>query len=212
MSRLRVRHWDAPQDYAACFAAMQAYTQHRDADSDDQLWLLQHAPVLTQGQAGKAGHILHLPPHLPVVQTDRGGQVTWHGPGQLVAYLLYDLNRLGWNVRDLVSHAEQAMIATLADWGVQAQARRDAPGVYVGEAKIGSLGFKIRQGRSYHGLALNVDCDLADFACINPCGFAGLAMTRLVDHAPGADLQTVRAHLQRHLQASSHQPAVEKLE
>ncbi len=199
--------------YAPTFAAMQAFTHRRTPDSADELWLLEHERVLTQGQAGKAEHLLHIDPTLPLVQTDRGGQVTWHGPGQLVAYLLYDLNRLGWHVRDLVSHAEQAMIHTLAHWGIDAHARREAPGVYVGAAKIGSLGFKIRQGRSYHGLALNVSCALDDFARINPCGMAGLPVTRMSDWVGcPIDMAAVRAVLQQHVQASRHQVAVEPLE
>ncbi|WP_114501570.1 lipoyl(octanoyl) transferase LipB, partial [Escherichia coli] len=128
-------------------------------------------------------HIL-IPSHIPVVQTDRGGQVTWNGPGQLVAYFLFDLNRLGWNVRTLVSYAENLMIALLKKYGIEAYAKADAAGVYVAERKIGSLGFKIRKGRSYHGLALNIDCDLSGFQTINPCGYAGLEMVRIQDLVP----------------------------
>ena len=141
---------------------------------------MQHHDVLTQGQAGKPEHIL-MPTNIPVIQTDRGGQVTWHGPGQLVAYFMFDLNRLGWNVRSLVSYAENLMIDLLKKYDIQAYAKADAPGVYVNERKIGSLGFKIRKGRSYHGLALNIDCDLFGFHSINPCGYAGLEMVRIQD-------------------------------
>lgn len=136
--------------------------------------------MLTQGQAGKPEHIL-IPTDIPVVQSDRGGQVTWHGPGQMVIYFMFDLNRLKWNVRTLVSFAEKLMIELLNKYAIKAYAKPDAPGVYVDERKIGSLGFKIRRGRSYHGLALNIDCDLTGFQTINPCGYAGLEMVRLSD-------------------------------
>ena len=136
--------------------------------------------MLTQGQAGKPEHIL-MSSNIPVVQTDRGGQVTWHGPGQLVAYFMFDLNRLGWNVRTLVSYAENLMIELLKKYEIEAYAKPDAPGVYVDGRKIGSLGFKIRKGRSYHGLSLNIDCDLFGFHTINPCGYAGLEMVRISD-------------------------------
>lgn len=176
---LVIRLFDQPQDYAQVFANMQAFTEQRTADTPDELWVLQHHDVLTQGQAGKPEHILGS--DLPVVQTDRGGQVTWHGTGQLVAYWLFDLKRLGWNVRELVSQAEQTVIDTLARYNINAAARRAAPGVYVADRKIGSLGFKIRKSCSYHGLSLNIDCDLAGFMQINPCGYAGLEMVRLAD-------------------------------
>lgn len=159
---------------------MRSYTDQRDEHSPDQLWILQHHPVLTQGQAGKPEHIL-IPSDLPVVQSDRGGQVTWHGPGQMVIYFMFDLNRLKWNVRTLVSFAEQLMIDLIKKYNIDAYAKADAPGVYVAERKIGSLGFKIRRGRSYHGLALNIDCDLSGFQTINPCGYAGLEMVRICD-------------------------------
>ena len=159
---------------------MKKLTETRDENTPDELWILQHHDVLTQGQAGKPEHIL-MSSTIPVVQTDRGGQVTWHGPGQLVAYFMFDLNRLGWNVRTLVSYAENLMIDLLKKYDIEAYAKPDAPGVYVNERKIGSLGFKIRKGRSYHGLALNIDCDLFGFQTINPCGYAGLEMVRVMD-------------------------------
>ncbi len=177
---LIIRHFQQPTHYEERFLAMKAFTEQRDAQTPDELWILQHHDVLTQGQAGKPEHIL-VPSHIPVVQTDRGGQVTWHGPGQLVAYFMFDLNRLGWNVRSLVSYAENLMIDLLKQHGITAYAKADAPGVYVNERKIGSLGFKIRKGRSYHGLALNIDCDLHGFQTINPCGYAGLEMVRVND-------------------------------
>ncbi|TCM69798.1 lipoyl(octanoyl) transferase [Acinetobacter calcoaceticus] len=180
---LSIRQYQDFTAYADRFNEMKSYTEQRDAQSQDQLWLLQHSEVLTQGQAGKPEHIL-MPSHIPVVQSDRGGQVTWHGPGQLVIYFLFDLNRLGWNVRSLVSFAEDLMIQLLNKYGIEARAKKDAPGVYVDDRKIGSLGFKIRRGRSYHGLALNIDCDLSGFQTINPCGYAGLEMVRIQDLLP----------------------------
>ncbi len=172
------------QAYEPVWHAMQDFTNQRTADTGDELWLVQHPPVFTQGQAGKAEHLL-LPGDIPVVQVDRGGQVTYHGPGQLVAYPLVDVRRLGLGVRELVSRIEQSLIDLLASYGVSAEARADAPGVYVNGAKIASLGLRIRHGRSFHGLALNVDMDLQPFQRINPCGYAGLAMTQLTDHVAG---------------------------
>lgn len=177
---LIIRHYQDLTEYEARFLAMKALTENRDESTPDELWILQHHNVLTQGQAGKPEHIL-IPSNIPIVQTDRGGQVTWHGPGQMVVYFMFDLNRLGWNVRTLVSYAENLMIELLKSHGIEAYAKPDAPGVYVNERKIGSLGFKIRKGRSYHGLSLNIDCDLTGFQTINPCGYTGLEMVRLLD-------------------------------
>ena len=171
--QLIIRQFDNLTLYADRFVEMKALTEQRDVDTPDELWILQHYDVLTQGQAGKPEHIL-MSSNIPVVQTDRGGQVTWHGPGQLVAYFMFDLNRLRWNVRTLVSYAENLMIELLKKYEIEAYAKPDAPGVYVDGRKIGSLGFKIRKGRSYHGLSLNIDCDLFGFHTINPCGYAGL--------------------------------------
>lgn len=178
--KLIIRIFSSLQDYQTKFNAMKALTDHRESDSDDELWLLQHQDVLTQGQTGKPEHIL-INTEIPVVQSDRGGQVTWHGPGQMIAYFLFDLNRLKWHVRTLVSFAEQLMIDLLKKYQIEAYAKPDAPGVYVDGRKIGSLGFKIRRGRSYHGLALNIDCDLHGFQTINPCGYPGLEMVRIQD-------------------------------
>ncbi|NHB58334.1 lipoyl(octanoyl) transferase LipB [Acinetobacter shaoyimingii] len=177
---LIIRQYTQLTPYEDRFLEMKSLTENRDENSPDELWILQHHDVLTQGQAGKPEHIL-IPSHIPVVQSDRGGQVTWHGPGQMVVYFMFDLNRLKWNVRTLVSYAEQIMIDLLKKYGIEAYAKPDAPGVYVAERKIGSLGFKIRKGRSYHGLALNIDCDLMGFHTINPCGYAGLEMVRISD-------------------------------
>lgn len=177
---LIIKKFTTYQDYTTSFEAMKTLTNHRDEHTVDEIWCLQHQSVLTQGLAGKAEHIL-IPSHIPVVQTDRGGQVTWHGEGQLVVYFLLDLNRLGWNVRQLVDFAENMMVWILQQYQINAYSKKDAPGVYVDERKIGSLGFKIRRGRSYHGLSLNIDCDLSGFQTINPCGYAGLEMVRLCD-------------------------------
>ena len=159
---------------------MKDFTAARTADTPDEIWLVQHPPVYTQGQAGKPEHLLRASA-IPLVKIDRGGQITYHGPGQIVAYLLLDLRRWKINVRELVRLMEQAVIDLLAQYWVAAQGREDAPGVYVGDAKIASLGLKIRNGCCYHGLALNVDMDLKPFACINPCGFAGLRVTQARD-------------------------------
>jgi lipoyl(octanoyl) transferase len=159
---------------------MRAFTETRDADTLDELWLVEHPPVFTQGLAGKAKHLL-APGDIPVIPVDRGGQVTYHGPGQVVVYCLLDVRRLGLSVRGLVTALEQAVIDLLATYGIIAQARPDAPGVYVDGAKVASLGLRIRQGRSYHGLSLNVDMDLEPFTRINPCGYPGLRVTQLRD-------------------------------
>ena len=180
---LQVRHLGEVA-YEPTFERMKAFTDQRTADTPDEVWLLEHPPVFTQGQAGKAEHLL-APGDIPVVQVDRGGQVTYHGPGQLVAYVMLDIRRLGLGVRDLVSHLEHSVVDVLAQYNISAYPKPDAPGVYVetdnGESKIASLGLRIRRGFSYHGLALNVDMDLAPFQRINPCGYEGLAVTRIND-------------------------------
>ena len=187
-------------DYERTWLAMQRFTEARkqQPDTQDEVWLVQHPPVFTQGQAGKAEHLL-LPGDIPVVKSDRGGQVTYHGPGQMVAYLLLDVRRLGFGVRELVSRMERCLIELLASYGVNAQAKVDAPGVYVDGAKIASLGLRIRNGCSFHGLALNVDMDLEPFRRINPCGYAGLAMTQLRDHAGPIEFAEVGARLRSQL-------------
>ncbi|MFS2162004.1 lipoyl(octanoyl) transferase LipB [Pseudomonas sp. Pseusp122] len=185
-------------DYEPAWQAMQRFTSERGRDTADEVWLVQHPPVFTQGQSGKPEHVL-LPGNIPIVQVDRGGQVTYHGPGQLVAYLMLDVRRLGFGVRDLVSRIERSLIGLLADYGVNAFAKPDAPGVYVDGAKIASLGLRIRNGCSFHGLALNVDMDLEPFRRINPCGYAGLAMTQLRDHAGPIEFAEVSARLRAQL-------------
>lgn len=171
-------------DYRAVLAEQRAYTDARSTGTPDQLWFLEHPPVFTQGQAGKPEHLL-TPGEIPVVQSDRGGQVTYHGPGQLVVYVLVDLQARGYGIRSLVTRIEQAMVAVLAGYGIAAYADPAAPGVYVdgaggqaGRAKIGSLGLRVRRGCSYHGLSLNVAMDLQPFSRINPCGYSGLRMTQ----------------------------------
>lgn len=166
--------------YTETWQAMRDFTDQRDDSTPDALWLVEHPPVYTLGRNADRAHILR-EAGIPVVGTDRGGQVTYHGPGQLVAYTLFDLNRLGIGIRSLVMGLENAVIATLAQYGIRAEARRDAPGVYVEGRKIASLGLRVRRGCSYHGLSLNVDVDLAPFAAIDPCGHPGLEVTRLAD-------------------------------
>lgn len=167
-------------EYEPTWRAMQDFTARRTPDTLDEIWLLEHPPVYTQGQAGKAEHLIAAT-DIPVVPIDRGGQITYHGPGQVVAYVLVDLRRRGYGVRELVSRMEQAVIDLLAAQGVIAARRAGAPGVYVDGAKIAALGLRIRHGCTYHGLAFNVDMDLAPFAAINPCGYAGMAVTQCRD-------------------------------
>lgn len=164
--------------YEETLAAMKAFTDNREEGTLDEFWLLEHPPVFTLGQAGKPEHLL-APSDTPVIPTDRGGQVTWHGPGQLVVYLLLDLKPAGLGVRGLVTGIEQGIIRYLANQGIEAQCRKGAPGVYVEGAKVAALGLRIRKGRSYHGLSLNISNDLSPFSCINPCGYPGLAVTSL---------------------------------
>lgn len=180
------------RDYATVWSEMRAFTDQRTADSGDELWLVEHPPVYTQGQAGKPEH-LHDPHGIPVVASDRGGQVTYHGPGQLVAYPLLNLKRRKLGVRDLVTCLETAVIDFLAGFNIDAVARADAPGVYVDGRKIASLGLRVRKGCSYHGLALNVAMDLQPFANINPCGYPGLQMAQLSEWLPDITLNEVSA-------------------
>jgi lipoyl(octanoyl) transferase len=174
-------------DYEETLAAMRRFTDERGADTPDELWLLQHPRVFTQGQAGRAEHVL-APGDIPVVQVDRGGQVTYHGPGQWVVYLLVDLKRRGLGVRELVSLIERAIVTVLAGHGIEAAADPARPGVYVDGAKIASLGLRVRRGCSYHGLALNVNLDLEPFGRINPCGYEGLAVTSMAAQLAGRPL------------------------
>lgn len=168
------------EPYNPTWEKMQAFTDQRDDETRDEIWLLQHEPVFTQGQAGKAEHLLATG-DIPVVQVDRGGQVTYHGPGQLIVYLMINLRRRKLGVREMVDIMERSLVDLLAEYGVEAYAKPDAPGVYVGNAKIASLGLRVRRGCSFHGLALNLDMDLGPFLRINPCGYAGMSMTQLAE-------------------------------
>lgn len=187
-------------DYQMVYDEMTTFTEQRQSDTPDELWFLQHPPVFTQGQAGKAEHLL-FPGDIPVIQTDRGGQVTYHGPGQLVVYLMIDIARKGWGARQLVSSIEQAIVDTLAEWDIDAAPKADAPGVYTDGRKIASLGLRIRHGRSFHGLALNIDMDLEPFQRINPCGYSGMAMTQMTaETSKGVSFEAVTARLDYYLQ------------
>ncbi|HCH02729.1 MAG TPA: octanoyltransferase [Vibrio sp.] len=168
------------QDYLPVWQAMHQFTDQRDAQTVDEIWLVEHNPVFTQGQAGKVEHLLNTG-DIPVVQSDRGGQVTYHGPGQIVAYFMINLRRKNIGVRELVTNIENIVIATLNEFGITSAARPDAPGVYVEQRKICSLGLRIRKGCTFHGLALNVNMDLSPFLRINPCGYAGMEMIQVKD-------------------------------
>lgn len=189
--RLIVRRLAGLQDYRSTWEAMRGFNEARTAHTEDELWLLEHTPVFTLGQAGRPEHILDAG-SIPVVHSDRGGQVTYHGPGQLVAYLLLDMRRRGLGVKRLVNLLERSIIELLARQGIEANARPDAPGVYVMGAKIASLGLRVRGGCCYHGLALNVAMDLRPFRRINPCGYPGLRVTQLSDLIPGATLDAAQ--------------------
>src|SRR5690348_8197246 len=186
---LLIRHLGR-QPYTPVWQAMRAFTDARGADTPDELWLLEHDPVFTLGQAGRMEHVL-APGDIPVIPVDRGGQVTYHGPGQIVAYPLLDLRRLGIGVRDLVCRIEQAIIDTLAHWNIVAVRREGAPGVYVNDAKIAALGLRVRRGCTFHGLAFNINMDLEPFRRINPCGYQGLQVTQVVDLGGASQLAQV---------------------
>jgi lipoyl(octanoyl) transferase len=194
-------------EYQLTWDAMKQFTAERTSDTRDEIWLVQHPPIYTQGLAGKPEHLLRST-SIPVVKIDRGGQITYHGPGQIVAYLLLDMRRWKIKVRELVRLMEQAVIDLLGEYGVAAKGREDAPGVYVGDAKIAALGLKIKNGCCYHGLAFNVDMDLSPFANINPCGYPGLHVTQACElgiTVPITELQAELAQnlvhgLQRHLE------------
>ena len=180
MTELLVRRLPGLSPYEPVWRAMQAFTDARTPQTQDELWVIEHAPVFTLGQAGKWEHVLN-PGSIPVVPVDRGGQVTYHGPGQIVAYPLIDLRRAGIGVRDYVQRIEQAVIDTLAEWNITAARRNGAPGVYVAGAKIAALGIRVRRGCTFHGLAFNIAMDLEPFHRINPCGFQGLQVTQVLD-------------------------------
>lgn len=186
-------------EYEPTWRAMQAFTAQRGAATPDEIWVLQHPPVYTLGIAGKTEHLPRTANGIPVVKIDRGGQITYHGPGQVVIYLLLDMRRRALTVRPLVRMMEQAVIDLLAEYGTAAQGRMDAPGVYVGDAKIAALGLRISKGCCYHGLALNVAMDLAPFHAINPCGYPGLEVTQMRDLGITDTPEMVATRLTRHL-------------
>ncbi len=184
--------------YVPVWQAMQHFTDHRNEQTRDEIWIVEHDKVFTQGQAGKEEHLL-MPGDIPVVKVDRGGQVTYHGPGQMVVYVLLDLKRRKIGIRELVTHIENAIIATLKHYDIEAAAKADAPGVYVDGKKIASLGLRVRKGCTFHGLALNVDMDLSPFSRINPCGYAGLEMIQCRDFATPEQLAPIEQQLISHL-------------
>lgn len=188
------------QPYEQTWQAMQSFTAKRTVDTPDEIWLVQHPPVFTQGLNGKAEHLLKTHPEIPLIQTDRGGQVTYHGPGQLVVYLMIDLKRVKFGAKEFVQRIENAIISLLdEEYHLKAEARRDAPGVYIDNKKIASLGLKIKHFRSYHGVALNVDMDLTPFQWINPCGLVGMSMAQLADYTNKVDLELLQKQILKHL-------------
>jgi len=178
--KLIIRQFEGLQDYTNTWQAMQQFTQQRDENTADEIWLLEHHPVYTLGRNGKREHLLN-PKDIPIVPIDRGGQVTYHGPGQLIAYLLLHIRRLNIGIRHLVSQMEDSIVNTLADYGIHAVGDRDAPGVYVKGKKIAALGLRVTRGYTYHGLSFNIDMDLSPFNGINPCGYAELEVTQCKD-------------------------------
>lgn len=182
------------QPYEPVWRAMQRFTDARNDETQDEIWLVEHDPVFTLGQAGKPEHVL-MPGDIPVIHVDRGGQVTYHGPGQLVAYPLLDLKRLKIGVRDYVHRIEQAIIDTLGDWNIAAVRREGAPGVYVADAKVAALGIRVRRGCTFHGLAFNIDMDLEPFRRINPCGYEGLRVTSMLELGGPSSLDAVKPAL-----------------
>ncbi len=191
-------------EYEPVWRAMQAFTAARQADTPDEIWVLEHPPVYTQGQAGKPEHLIAAT-EIPVIPIDRGGQITFHGPGQVVAYVLVDLRRRGIGIRELVTRMEQAVIDLLAAQGVTAARQTGAPGVYVNGAKIAALGLRVKHGCTYHGLSLNVDMDLSPFAAINPCGYAGMAVTDCRSVGAGGSMATTGQALIQTLQRAIYQ-------
>ncbi|WP_288790011.1 lipoyl(octanoyl) transferase LipB [uncultured Enterobacter sp.] len=205
--KIIVRHLGL-QPYEPVSQAMHDFTDTRDDTTPDEIWLVEHLPVFTQGQAGKAEHLL-MTGDIPVIQSDRGGQVTYHGPGQQVMYVLLNLKRRKLGVRELVTLLEQTVVNTLAEYDIDAHPRADAPGVYVGEMKICSLGLRIRKGCSFHGLALNINMDLTPFQRINPCGYAGMEMTQMRQWVDTATPDNIRPVLLKNFLALLNNPAYE---
>ncbi|GEA51186.1 octanoyltransferase [Vibrio inusitatus NBRC 102082] len=198
-NRLEIHHLGR-QDYQPIWQRMHRFTDERDDNTVDQVWIVEHNPVFTQGQAGKEEHLLNTG-DIPVVKSDRGGQVTYHGPGQMVVYFLLNLRRRGLGVRELVTHIENTVVQTLAKLGIESAARPDAPGVYVDGKKICSLGLRIRKGCSFHGLALNIDMDLSPFLRINPCGYAGMEMVQVADFTTEGQRANIQGILVKELSA-----------
>ncbi|GAB7219468.1 lipoyl(octanoyl) transferase LipB [Vibrio comitans] len=198
-NRLEIHHLGR-QDYEPIWQRMHRFTDERDENTVDQVWIVEHNPVFTQGQAGKEEHLLNTG-DIPVVKSDRGGQVTYHGPGQMVVYFLLNLRRRGLGVRELVTHIENTVVQTLAKLGIESAARPDAPGVYVDGKKICSLGLRIRKGCSFHGLALNIDMDLSPFLRINPCGYAGMEMVQVADFTTDDQRANIQGILVKELSA-----------
>ena len=188
-------------DYETCWKAMQEFTNHRTETTPDEIWVVEHPPIFTQGQNGKPEHLLN-PGNIPVIQVDRGGQVTYHGPGQLVVYPLIDMKRKGLNVREMVTVLEKSTIDLLKKYSITAVAKCEAPGVYVDNKKICSVGLRIRRGCTFHGLALNVNMDLEPFSRINPCGFSNLEMTQIVDFTTPLDIMSTGYELVEYLIAN----------
>ena len=186
------------QDYQPVWQAMQKLTAERDDSTDDELWCLEHPAIFTMGLNGKKEHLLNIN-NIPVINIDRGGQVTYHGPGQLVIYTLIDLKRLNISVKDLVTIIEKSVIQLLKQYGINAQGKENAPGVYVNEEKIAALGLRIKHNKSYHGLSLNIDMDLTPFQQINPCGYKGLEVTQIKDLKPDLNLSDVKKNLSKQL-------------
>ena len=205
--KILVRHLGL-QPYEPVSQAMHDFTDMRDDTTPDEIWLVEHLPVFTQGQAGKAEHLL-MTGDIPVIQSDRGGQVTYHGPGQQVMYVLLNLKRRKLGVRELVTLLEQTVVNTLAEYGIDAHPRADAPGVYVGEMKNCSLGLRIRKGCSFHGLALNINMDLTPFQRINPCGYAGMEMTQMRQWVDTATPDNIRPVLLKNFLALLNNPTYE---
>jgi lipoyl(octanoyl) transferase len=207
---MQIRYFDHPEPYEPILEQMRFFTRNRTTDTEDELWCLEHTPVFTLGQAGNRVHLL-VPTDIPVVQSCRGGQITYHGPGQLVVYTLVDLTRLGLDVRQFVRKLENTLIEYLKDFGLCAHTESNAPGVYIHHQKIASLGLRVRMGRCYHGLSLNVNMDLTPFQMINPCGYPNLKMIQLSDFEPSITIPDVKPKLLEWLLMALPQPSVELL-
>lgn len=190
LEETRIIQFESPQDYLVICQKMRAFTLERNHYTPDEIWLLEHYPVFTQGQAGKPEHILQTG-NVPIVQSDRGGQITYHGPGQIMIYVLLDLNRRKTDIRELINLLDKIIITLLVQYNIIGNTQPGAPGIYVNHAKIASIGLRVRKGCSYHGICLNVDGDLSPFLGIHPCGYKNLGMTQMKDHNPNITLSTI---------------------